>query len=149
MTTKPAPPPDRQGPALNPVTHFVLMPVFTVGLGIAIYLLAHRRTENPALYVWLFIISMGLVALNLQTRLYALRVQDRLIRLEERLRLASLLPVAEHASIAQLTTPQLIALRFASDAELPSLARQAIHEAMAPAAIKSEIIQWRLDDARI
>ncbi|MGI4829753.1 MAG: DUF6526 family protein [Janthinobacterium lividum] len=139
----------RQGAALNPSTHYILTPIFLVSFGYAIYLTAHSRHENPVLYPWLIVLFFALILLNMQSRLYALRLQDRIIRLEEHLRLASLLPAAEQASLRSLTTPQLIGLRFASDAELPSLATRAATEGLSTAAIKEAITSWRRDDARV
>ncbi len=140
---------DRQGAALNPITHFVLMPLFTLSLGFAIYLTAHRRDENPVLYPWLIVLSLALILLNMQSRLYALRVQDRVIHLEERLRLAALLAPEPLAQVQSLSSAQLIGLRFASDAELPALALRAVKEGLSQKAIKNAIGHWRPDHGRI
>jgi hypothetical protein len=78
-----------------------------------------------------------------------LKLQDRIIRLEERLRLASILPANQLAHIPELHTKQLVALRFASDEELPALVHKTITQGLEPKAIKENIINWRPDDHRV
>jgi len=81
--------------------------------------------------------------------MYALRDQDRIIRLEERLRLASLVSASELIELDSLTMRQYIGLRFASNPELPDLARRAIREKLTEKQIKQAIVSWRADNDRV
>jgi len=83
-------------------------------------------------------------------RIFALGVQDRVIRLEERLRYARLLPDDLRARIGEFTINQLVALRFACDAELPVLARKVLDTKMNERkAIKRMVQNWRPDYQRV
>jgi hypothetical protein len=84
-----------------------------------------------------------------KVRLYALRVQDRVIRLEERLRLTLLLPDSTRARIGELSEGQLIALRFASDSEVAGLVQQTLDGKWDPKQVKSAIRSWRPDYLRV
>jgi len=89
------------------------------------------------------------IVLMFKVRLYALKVQDRVIRLEERLRLTQLLPDSTRARIGELSEKQLIALRFACDAEVPGLVQQALNGNWDPKQVKSAIKNWRPDYLRV
>jgi hypothetical protein len=130
----------------DPLFHFFVLPVFAISLIAAIVHLVRRPGLHSA---WFVVVLIAAMVAIFKIRLYALKVQDRVIRLEERLRLASLLDPALRPRIAELTVSQLIALRFASDGELPALAARALNEKLAAPEIKKAIRQWRPDDWRI
>jgi hypothetical protein len=95
------------------------------------------------------LVSAALLAGFVTVRLMALSVQDRIIRLEERLRFARLLPADLQPRIGEFTATQLVALRFASDAELPALARKVLDEKLTERkAIKQLIKNWKPDYLR-
>lgn len=93
--------------------------------------------------------AVALIILAFCARAFALKVQDRVIRLEMRLRLRELLPAALHSRIAEFTVGQLVALRFASDAELPELAQTVLRDRITDKkAIKLMIKTWNPDHLR-
>ena len=134
---------------LDPPMHLFVLPALLVNLGVAIYIAIHFRHQYPWLGHWFIVFALALVVLAFKSRINDLKLQDRLIRLEERLRLTSLLPPNELAHINELTTKQLIALRFASDAELPALVHKTLTQNLEPKAIKENITNWRADNHRV
>jgi hypothetical protein len=131
---------------LDPAFHFFLAPLLLVlSLWCIVHAIRHPGTE--AVILALLAIAGFLNAFK--TRSYALKVQDRVIRLEERLRLATVLPPAAQGQCAQLTEAQLIALRFASDSELATLAERATREKLTGKQIKAAIQAWRPDYWRV
>jgi hypothetical protein len=130
----------------DPPYHFFVVPVFLL-LAIAGTVHFIRRPGwHTAL---MFVVAVALVTAVSKIRAYSLRVQDRVIRLEERLRLTALLPEPLRSRIPELTEGQLIALRFASDAEVPALTARALSEKLSRADIKKAIQTWRPDYWRI
>jgi hypothetical protein len=102
-----------------------------------------------ALFFWV-LLSVTLILLALSARLMALKAQDRLIRLEERLRYQQLLTSDLLAKTNALTPGQMIALRFASDEELPELVERTLTGEFAKSKeIKMAIKNWRADHHRV
>jgi hypothetical protein len=131
---------------LDPTFHFVLAPLTIISVVLSIIVF----TRHPGLPSTLWVVLAIALLLNAtKTRNYALKVQDRLIRLEERLRLSQLLPETARPRIAELRESQLIGLRFASDAELPALAMRALNEGLTQKQIKASIQVWRPDTFRV
>ena len=95
------------------------------------------------------LVAVALLVVWYSARRSAQVVQDRLIRLEMRLRLERVLPAERHADIARLSVPQLVALRFASDGELPALVQDALAQSLTNAAIKQKITSWQADWLRV
>jgi len=137
----------------DPLFHFFLIPVFALGLVMAIvHLIAHLKESDfrdNFHAAMLILLATALLIWISKTRLYALKVQDRVIRLEEQLRLMRLLPAALRSRIPELTESQLCGLRFASDAEVPRLTERALNEKLSRADIKKSIQTWRPDYWRV
>jgi len=132
---------------LVPPFHFFVLPVLALNLIWSLYHLwkLHFSFEG---FVGL-LLALALALGFLFARVFALSVQDRVIRLEERLRLARLLPDELKPRIDELTVSQLVALRFACDEELPMLARRVLAENLqSRKAIKQLVRTWRADYQR-
>ena len=130
-----------------PAFHMVTLPILFLNIVYSIYRLVHTWFSFDALVTFLVAIALLLVALY--ARVFALAVQDRVIRLEMRLRLEKLLPADLKPRILEFSVGQLIALRFASDAELPDLARRVLDEKVKDKkAIKQMIKTWKADYLR-
>lgn len=137
----------------DPIFHFFLVPVFALGLVMTlIHFFAHlgegdfRDHFHAAL---LILLAVALLTWLIKTRLYALKVQDRIIRLEERLRLTQLLPEPLRSRIPEITEDQLCGLRFAGDAEIPKLVERTLQEKLSRKDIKKAIQNWRPDYWRV
>ncbi len=93
-----------------------------------------------------FAAMIGAIVVLLRiSRAYTMRLQDRIIKLEMRVRTSQLLSAPQQAAISRLSTPQIVALRFASDEELPALLERAERERLTPDQIKRAITSWRPD----
>jgi uncharacterized membrane protein YdbT with pleckstrin-like domain len=130
-----------------PLFHFFVLPVLVINLGIQIY----RMKTFWFSYTTILgvLIALALILGFLSARRFALSVQDRVIRLEERLRYQLLLPADLQPRIEEFAVSQLVSLRFASDTELPALARKVLDEKMLERkAIKRLVKNWKPDYLR-
>ncbi len=131
----------------HPPFHFFLVPLFLLNFIFAAVQLYRFRDLDHA---WMLVLAVGLIVLMFLVRINALRVQDRLIRLEERLRYQQVLPAPLAQSADSLRTGHIIALRFAPDEELPALVQQVLDGKLTKSAeIKRAVKQWRPDTLRV
>lgn len=130
----------------DPPYHFFLTFVFIGNIIVATIYAAHHSCFDSW---WLVLASVAAFIALFKLRLYPLRVQDRVIRLEERLRLQALAPEQWHAQIYRLTEDQLIGLRFAADDEVVELAKQTLEQNLNRKQIKERIKSWRPDHWRV
>ncbi|MGB0065317.1 MAG: DUF6526 family protein [Terracidiphilus sp.] len=131
---------------LDPPYHFFLTWIFMANVIVAI---VYAVRHFCFLSVWLVVLAVAAFVALFKLRLYPLKVQDRVIRLEERLRLQALAPAEWHSQIYRLTEDQLIALRFAADEEVVELAKQALEQKLTRRQIKERIKDWRADNWRV
>jgi hypothetical protein len=131
---------------LDPPFHFFLAPVGLILLIGSIVQLVRDPGWMTAAHV---VVVIWAVVAVFKFRIYSLKVQDRVIRLEEKLRMEELLTESLKSRVYELTEQQFIALRFASDGELPGLVEKTLKDHMAPKAIKQSIQNWRPDYWRV
>lgn len=130
-----------------PLFHFFALPILLANAIVALVTLARNPSQGTA---WNFLVAASLFVGVLLSRVQPLSAQDRIIRLEEQLRMQRVLPASQHADIARLDREQLIALRFASDEELPELVSRTVKGEFAKQKeIKSAIRSWRPDNLRV
>ena len=132
----------RFDPAFHMAGGFILLANLVITI---VHLVRHPSYWNG----WLVALSVLIIFPFLRIRMYPLKVHDRVIRLEERMRLQALTPAEWHPEIYRLTEDQLIGLRFAPDDELAPLAKQALAENLNRKQIKERIRSWRADNWRI
>ena len=133
----------------DPPMHFFVFPIVILNLIFSIIFTIRHWPAHPHLAIWWIIVSLALLVLATKCRINDLKLQDRIIRLEERLRLTALLPADQLPHIHDLSTKQLIALRFASDQELPALVHKTLTQNLEPKQIKQSITTWRPDHHRV
>ena len=115
-----------------------------VGVALISFVLRWRATGDR-LFIGLFALSAAVIVLLHISRRYTTRLQDRIIKLEMRVRTAALLTPEQQRLLMQLHNKQIAALRFASDAELPALVERAAREKLKPDAIKRAVKNWTPD----
>jgi hypothetical protein len=126
-----------------PAFHFFVVPVLLINLLNTIRYLWLMPTPGAVFQV---IVAAALLTLGLLARTQTLTVQDRVIRLEMRLRLREVLPADLQPRINELSRGQLVALRFAGDAELPALVREVLDGRLTTSKdIKTKIKHWQAD----
>ena len=115
---------------------FVFVMIATVSF------LQRFRATGDRIYIGLFALCAAVIVLLQISRRYTTRLQDRIIKLEMRVRTAALLTSEQQRLFGQLDPKQIAALRFASDAELPALLERAARENLKPDAIKRQVKSW-------
>ena len=129
-----------------PAFHFFVLPVFLLNVFWCIYRLVRWFSVESAISL---VLALAFFLLAFYARTFALAVQDRLIRLEMRLRMQQLLPQELRSRIPDFSVDQMVALRFAGDAELPALCRKVLDDKIADrTAIKKMIQNWQPDLVR-
>jgi hypothetical protein len=129
-----------------PLFHYVALPILLANVVAAVM---HAVRRPSAWNAWIVVVSLALVSGLVASRASTLYVQNRVIALEMRLRLAATLPPELRTRISELRLRQLIGLRFAGDTELPSLVERCLRGELATAdAVKREIREWRSDYVR-
>ena len=130
----------------EPMQHFILTPILLITWVVTLW----QAIKHPNLNsIWLAILGFAIFMVATQVRTYALKVQDRLIRLEETLRMQRLFPADLQGRIQELTPKQMVGLRFAADAELADQTREALDQNLSGEAIKKRIQTWRPDTFRV
>ncbi len=129
-----------------PLFHYVAVPLLLLNLVLALTGLLDGITIDTLNRVG---VAVALVLTALYARMFALKAQDRVIRLEERLRMQRVLPEDLKPRIDDVSTAQCVALRFAGDEELPALTRRALDENADRKTIKQAIKHWRADYQRV
>ena len=131
---------------LIPLYHYVALPVLLINALWALYQLTQGVGGESIIAL---AVAVALLLIAFYARVFALAAQDRIIRLEEQLRLQALLPDDLQARINDHTTEQLIGLRFASDGELPALSRKVLDNDIADRKTIKQLVQsWRPDYQR-
>ena len=128
-----------------PAYHFILFAILLANLVGGIKAVVKYPGLDSTMTL---LLAIGLILIAWYARAFAVAVQNRVIRLEETLRMERLLPPDLKARVGELSVSQIVGLRFASDAELPALVRRTLDEKLPQKAIKQAVQQWRPDYMR-
>jgi hypothetical protein len=130
-----------------PLFHYVLLPILMLN----VLAMAYHLWQNPNMFTaWALVMGIAFALTALFARAFALAAQDRVIRLEERLRMRELLPADLQPRITEFSREQIIGLRFASDAELPTLAAAVLRDNIQKREdVKKMVKQWRADNHQL
>lgn len=145
----PAQPQSFQNHTARDPVHTPALLILLLNVIVAVIWAFRAHTPGLPLRMWVVLVSAALFLSSLKARTNAQRVQDRVIRLEEHLRYARLLSPTQAAAAEALPLPKRIALRFASDAELPTVLNRTLTEDLTPKQIKQSIQTWRPDIHRV
>ncbi len=131
----------------DPIFHFFALPVLLINAIVCVV----RLVRDPSIESGrITVVAFALVIVAFKARVYALKVQDRVIRLEERLRMSSALSEPLRSRCGELTEGQMVALRFAPDGELPVLVEKCLAGSFQKQGdIKKAIVNWRADYFRV
>lgn len=135
--------------------HAKMVPLYHyVAFGLVVtpmfYFAAVTITDFSKERLMMMALALGVLLMGFFARVFPLGVQDRVIRLEERMRMERLLPEGIRGRIGEITTSQLVGLRFASDEELPALTQRVLDGDLEDRkSIKQAIENWRADEQRI
>jgi Family of unknown function (DUF6526) len=130
----------------DPLFHFFMAPIALINVIVGgVYLFRFPSLGSA----WLLVLALAFLITVSHIRAYGTHLQDRIIRLEERLRLSQVLAEPLRSRIDELSDKQLVGLRFASDSELPALVRRVLDEKLSLADIKKAVTNWRPDYSRI
>ena len=130
-----------------PLFHFFVIPVMVINFVLSLFRLRTLGLSFAGIFGVL--LAAALVVLVFYARVFPLAVQDRLIRIEERLRCERLLPADLQPRIGEFSANQMVALRFACDAELPLLARKVLDEKLTERKVIKQLIKnWKPDYQR-
>nr|WP_091691931.1 DUF6526 family protein [Algoriphagus locisalis] len=132
-----------------PLHHFVIMPLVLVFLGWSITRTNFDNPQETSNSIYFLLLGFSLLLVSYLPRIYALKNQDRIIRLEMRQRYFYLTGTPFFDKENQLTSAQIIALRFAGDNEILALIEKSILEKTAPKEIKKSIKNWKADHHRV